>query len=72
MELKQKQDNDGTKTQAGIIRKKMPCYMPDSACRWRIVEKAKISVSYAKHFRIFPGVRSCRNLVSLCKYVFMN
>ena len=33
-----------------IICKKIPCYMRDSACRCFIVKKAKIFLSYVKHF----------------------
>ena len=40
----------GTITRTGITCKKMPCYMRDSACRWFIVEKAKLFQSYVKHF----------------------
>ena len=32
----------GTIIRTGIICKKIPCYMRDSACRWFIVKKAKI------------------------------
>ena len=42
----------------GITSKKIPCYMRNSACRWRIVENAKIIWSYAKHFWNLPHVRS--------------
>ena len=34
----------------GTICKKIPCYLRYSACRWRIVENAKIFSSYVKHF----------------------
>ena len=34
----------------GITCKKIPCYMRDSACRWFIVENAKIFRSYVKNF----------------------
>ena len=34
----------------GITCKKIRCYMRDSACRWLIVENAKIFRSYVKHF----------------------
>ena len=34
----------------GITCMKIPCYMRDSACRWFIVENAKIFRSYVKHF----------------------
>ena len=40
----------GTIMRAGITCKKIPCYMRDSACRWLIVENAKIFRSYVKHF----------------------
>ena len=40
----------GTIIQTGTTRKKIPCYMRDSACRWFIVENAKIFRSYVKHF----------------------
>ena len=32
----------------GITCKKIPCYMRDSACRWFIVENAKVFRSYVK------------------------
>ena len=34
----------------GITCKKIPCYLRDSACRWLIVEYAKIFRRYVKHF----------------------
>ena len=34
----------------GITCKKIRCYMRDSACRWLIIENAKIFRSYVKHF----------------------
>ena len=34
--------NHGTITRTGITCKKIPYYMPDSACRWIMVKKAKI------------------------------
>ena len=40
----------GTLIRTGITCKKIPCYMPDSACRWRIVIEAKIFGSYVKDF----------------------
>ena len=40
----------GTIIRTGITCKKIPCYMRDSACRWLIVENAKIFRSYVKHF----------------------
>ena len=40
----------GTIIRTGITCKKIPCYMRDSACRWFIVENAKIFRSYVKHF----------------------
>ena len=46
--------------------------MCDSACRWFIVENAKISRSYDKNFLIFPRERNCGILIGLCKEVFMN
>ena len=46
--------------------------MRDSACRWFIVENAKIFRSYVKHFLILPRERSSRILIGLCKEVFMN
>ena len=42
--------NHGTIIRTGITCKKIPCYMRDSACRWFIVENAKIFRSYVKHF----------------------
>ena len=56
----------------GITCKKIPCYMRDSACRWLIVENAKIFRSYVKHFKVFPRERNCRILIGLHKKVFMN
>ena len=50
----------GTIIQTGKTCKKIPCSMSTSACRWLIVEKAKIFRSYDKHFRIFPHERNCR------------
>ena len=32
-----------TMIRTGITCKKLPCYKRDSACRWFIVKKAKIS-----------------------------
>ena len=46
--------------------------MRDSACRWFIVENAKIFRSYVKHFLIFPRERNCKILIGLCKEVLMN
>ena len=40
----------GTIIRTGITCMKIPCYMRDSACRWFIVENAKIFRSYVKHF----------------------
>ena len=45
--------------------------MRDSACRWLIVENAKIFLSYVKHFRVFSRESSCRILIGLGK-VFIN
>ena len=56
----------------GTTCKKMFCYMRESACRWLIVENAKIFWSYVKHFWIFPLERNCRIVIGLCKYSFMN
>ena len=57
---------------AGITCKKILCYMHDSACRWFIVQKAKIFWSYVKHFWILTGVRKRRILIGLCKQAFFN
>ena len=46
--------------------------MRNSAYRLRIVENATILWSYFKHFWILLGVRSCRILTGLRKWVFMN
>ena len=46
--------------------------MRNSACRWRIVKKAKIFSSYVTNFWIFPGVRNFRILIDTCKWIFMN
>ena len=55
----------------GIICKKIPCYMGDSAFRWFIFQNGKIFRSYVKYFWIFPRERNCRILICLCKEVFM-
>ena len=39
-----------TAIRTGITCKKIPCYMHDSAYSWFIVQKAKIFLSYVKHF----------------------
>ena len=39
----------GTIIRTGITRKKICCYMRDSACRWLIVENAKIFRGHVKH-----------------------
>ena len=39
-----------TLIQTEIICSKIPCYMHDSACRWPIVENAKILQSCVKIF----------------------
>ena len=57
----------GTIIRTQITCKKIPCYMRDSACRWFIVNKAKIFGSCVKHFWILVGVRKCRILIVLCK-----
>ena len=64
--------NHGIIIRTGMTRKKIPCYMRDSACRWCIVKKAKILWIYVKHFLILPGVRNCRNLSGQCKQAFLN
>ena len=46
--------------------------MRDSACRWFIVENAKIFRSYVKHFLIFPREKNCGILIGLCKEVLIN
>ena len=40
----------GTIIRTGIPCKKISCYMHDSACRWLIVENAKIFQRYVNHF----------------------
>ena len=62
----------GTIIRTGITCKKIPFYMHDSACRWLMVENAKIFRSYVKHCWIFPIERNCRILIGLCKKVFIN
>lgn len=57
----------GTIMRTRIICKKFPYYMRNSACIWRIFENVKIFWNYAKHFWIFPRVRSCRILLGLSK-----
>ena len=61
------QSNQGTRIRTGITCKKIPCYMRDSACWWFIVKKAKIFLSYVKHFWILVVVRKYRILIGLCK-----
>ena len=46
--------------------------MHDSACRWFIVEKAKLFQSYVKHFWILAAVRKCNILIGLYKQAFLN
>ena len=53
--------------QTGIICKKTPWYMRDSACMWLIVENVKIFWSYVKHFWFFPRETNCRILIGLYK-----
>ena len=62
----------GTVIRTGITCKKIPCYMRDSACRWFIVKKAKIFLSYVKHFWILAGMRKCRILIGLWKQPFLH
>ena len=62
----------GTIIRTGITSKKIFCYMRNSACRWLIVENARIFWSYVKTFWIFPREIYCRILIGLCKQVFMN
>ena len=57
----------GTIIRTGITCKKITCYMRDSACRWLIVENAKIFQSYVKHFLIFPREKNCRIFIGLYK-----
>ena len=57
----------GTIIRTEVTRKKILCYMRDSACGWYIVKKAKIFQSYVKYFLILAGVKKCRNLIGLCK-----
>ena len=53
----------GTIKQAGIKFNKISRYMRVSACRWLIVEKAKILRSYIKYFWVLPPERDCRILI---------
>ena len=69
---KKSRSNRETIRQTGVICNKISCYMRDSACRWLIVENAKIFRSYVKIFLFFLRERNCRILIGLCKYVFMN
>ena len=57
--------------QTGITCKKIPFYMRDSTCRWRIVKSTKKFWSYVKNFLILGLVRNCRILIVLCKKVFI-
>ena len=41
--------------------------MHNSACKWLIVENAKIFQSYVKRFGIFLRERNCRILIGLGK-----
>ena len=52
----------GTTIQTGITCKDISCYIHDSACRWFIVDNAKIFRSY-----LFPLERNYRILIGLCK-----
>ena len=62
----------GTIIRTGKACNKIPCYIPDSACRWFIIKKAKIFWSYVKHFWDLAGVRKYRILIGLCKKAFLN
>ena len=62
----------GTIIWTGIACKKIPYYMPGSACRWFIVKKAKMFRSYIKYFWILACVSKCRNWIGQCKQVFLN
>ena len=42
--------NYGAIIRTKITCKKIPCYIHDLTCRWRIVESTKIFVSFLKHF----------------------
>ena len=53
------------KSKLNYYAQKIRCYIGDSACRWLIVENAKIFCSYIKHFQIFPRERNCRILIGL-------
>ena len=41
--------------------------MHDSACRWVIVQNAKMFQSYVKRFLFFPCERNYRILIGLCE-----
>ena len=41
--------------------------MRDSACRWVVVENAKICRNYVKHFLIFLREKNCRIFIGLFK-----
>ena len=48
----------GAIIRTGITCKKISCDMPNSDCRWLIVQNVKILRSYVKHFWIFPLERN--------------
>ena len=49
--------NHGVIIQTRITCKRIPYYMYESACRWRIAENVKIFVGYVKNFCNLPRVR---------------
>ena len=63
--------HNGTITRTRLASQKFLFYMRNSAYRLRIVENATMLWSYFKHFWILPGVRSCRILIGLRKWVLM-
>ena len=64
--------NHGTIARTGMTCEKIPYYMHNSTCRWRIIKKTEIFWSDVKHFWILLHVRNSRILIGLCKKVFVN
>ena len=50
-----------------IVCKKIPCYMRDSGCDWRMAKNAKIFWSDVKQFWALPLVRNYRILIEQSK-----
>ena len=53
-------------------RNNISCHISDVACRWLVVESAKLFQSYVQHFWIFICERNCRIFIGFCKKAFFN